>query len=334
MEALSIFLRIAVSGIFLVAAGGKLADLPTAKESLGNFGMNRSLLPFIVAAVPAFELLTVVLLAVGDTVVLGAGLAVILLIAFTAYGMVNLAQGRHPDCNCFGRLSTGQIGGQWLISNLLLLGASALLLASVLDGTNASIWDPFIDSSGQELVVYGLLAGAYLLIALLGSALFYLLRLWQEHLSSQKSEGGSQEPEGLPAGEPAPRFELPGVDSRLVSLGSTLSSGQPTLLLFMATHCAPCRTLVTDIHERMESLRRKPQVLMLVAGSAEEFAKFVEGNPAESPYLHQADWSVSEKYRISRTPSGVLVDQTGKIAAPTAVGWSSIEDLLIQGSRI
>lgn len=334
MEELSIILRVMVSVIFLAAAVGKLANISNAKESIGNFGVKHQLLPFIATVVPILELSTVVLLAIGDTVVLGAGLAGILLFAFTAFGVLNLAQGKHPECSCFGRLSTGRIGGQWLIRNLLLLGLSALLLASVLDRSNGSVWDPLVARSGRDLIIYGLLAVAYLLIALLAAALFYVLRLWQEQLSSQKSESESQEPDGLPAGELAPPFELPGDDSRLISLSSVLSTGQPTLLLFMATHCAPCRSLVSDIHKRMESMRRAPQVLMLVAGNGEEFVKFVESNPADSPFLHQADWSVSEKYRITRTPNGVLVDQTGKIVAPTAVGWSNIENLLIKGSQI
>jgi hypothetical protein len=75
-----------------------------------------------------------------------------------------------------------------------------------------------------------------------------------------------------------------------------------------------------------------PRVLMLVTGSHDDFKSFVADNPTDGLYLHQANWSVSGNYRISRTPSGVLIDQTGKIAAPTAVGWDDIQQLLVQGS--
>lgn len=92
--------------------------------------------------------------------------------------------------------------------------------------------------------------------------------------------------------------------------------------------------MVSDVDQRIKELKRAPQIVMLVAGSREEFERFAQIHPAESPYLHQADWSVSENYRIKRTPSGVLIDKAGSIVAPTAVGWSGIEQLLIRGSKI
>jgi hypothetical protein len=247
MEALSIVLRVTLALTFLVAAVSKLSNVQKTKESVGSLGVSRTFVPIATWAVPILEIIVAVFLAIGNTTLFGAALVVMLLAAFTALGVVNLMRGRHPKCNCFGRISTERIGAQWLTRNLLLLAFGVVLLLAVRDRSNASIWKPLEDLQARDVVLYGLLAGAYVLIILLAAAVYYLVRLWQEQIVSQRNADASPEQDGLPAGEIAPPFELPTIDDRLVAFNSNREASQSTLLLFMSTHCGPCKSLISNL---------------------------------------------------------------------------------------
>ena len=120
-------LRLAVAGIFLYAAVGKLADVQAFAEELANF---RVLLPATVplaaAALPGVELLVGVLLAVGIATRAAAAAASGLLLVFTAGLSQALVRGIDLRCGCFGGADVATWGT--VVRDLLMLAPALLVL--------------------------------------------------------------------------------------------------------------------------------------------------------------------------------------------------------------
>ena len=53
--------------------------------------------------------------------------------------------------------------------------------------------------------------------------------------------------EGLPVGEAAPDFELPGLQGEALTLHSLRAPERPVMLLFIDPHCDPCKELFPDV---------------------------------------------------------------------------------------
>src|SRR4051794_17130224 len=105
VTAVALLARVLLAAVFVVSAVAKLRDRAGARQAVSDFGVPHAVAPAVAAGLPFLELLCAVLLLLADpgaTVgAIGAGL---LLLAFTIGIVVNLMQGRRPDCHCFGQL--------------------------------------------------------------------------------------------------------------------------------------------------------------------------------------------------------------------------------------
>jgi peroxiredoxin len=114
------------------------------------------------------------------------------------------------------------------------------------------------------------------------------------------------------SGEPPP-FTLPGLDGRSYSLESL--KGRVGFLYFWATWCPHCSR---QLPAMIETLHRElgPQGLTIwaidIAEPPARVAAFVESRGLTLPVLLDADGAVTRAYRITGTPTVVLVGRDGQ----------------------
>ena len=118
----------------------------------------------------------------------------------------------------------------------------------------------------------------------------------------------------------APAFTLAALDGRSVSLASL--RGHTVLLYFWASWCPYC---VKELPSTMEELARRyrDRKLVVLAVNIEEgrdkVRAWVKQHGVTVPVLLDGDGEVSGEFRVTATPTAVLVDQEGKTVA-RAVG--------------
>jgi peroxiredoxin len=145
------------------------------------------------------------------------------------------------------------------------------------------------------------------------------------------------EREGLKAGTPAPRFELPDLAGGKVSLVE--QRGRRVLLVFSDPDCGPCEQLLPELG-RLH--RQRPSdglaVVMVSRGALEENRRKAEAFGIEFPVVLQSGWKLSKKYGIFATPVAFLIDEEGVIERDVARGPSEIlslaEPALSEGGRV
>jgi peroxiredoxin len=129
--------------------------------------------------------------------------------------------------------------------------------------------------------------------------------------------------QGLAPGVKAPAFTLPDLKGEKRSLASFLD--KRVLLVFSDPNCGPCDALAPElvlVHQRHreDNLR----VVMISRGDPEaNRAKALE-HRFPFPVLLQKQWEISKDYAMFATPVGYLIDPSGEIAKPVAVGRNAI----------
>lgn len=117
-----------------------------------------------------------------------------------------------------------------------------------------------------------------------------------------------------------PAFSLPDLDGRTVTLVSL--RGRVVLLYFWATWCSYC---VRELPSTMEALQRRyrDQGLTVLAVSFEEppdtVKNWVRSRGLSMPVLLDRAGDVSGDYRVTATPTAVLLDREGRVVG-RAVG--------------
>jgi peroxiredoxin len=130
--------------------------------------------------------------------------------------------------------------------------------------------------------------------------------------------GMPSSPRAEPLGE-APQFELSDLDGRAVPLAEF--AGQPTILLFWNPDCPHCQRMLEDL-KAWEALppTERPQLFVVSTGT-------VETNRAmglRSTIVLDPDFTVGPRFGVQGTPSAVLIDRDGRLAASPAVGAFAI----------
>jgi uncharacterized membrane protein YphA (DoxX/SURF4 family) len=121
---LAVIAAILVGAAFLIAGGAKVAAGPAWPEQAAGVGAPRLVVPFV----PWLEILVGAALCAQLARPAVAGVAVAMLVAFSALLALRLSQGRRPPCACFGRWSAKPLGWQDLVRNAVLI-ALALVAA-------------------------------------------------------------------------------------------------------------------------------------------------------------------------------------------------------------
>jgi len=117
----------------------------------------------------------------------------------------------------------------------------------------------------------------------------------------------------------APQFELPDLGGRAVALAQF--AGEPTLVLFWNPDCPYCQRMLEDLKAwEARPLTDRPQLFVVSTAT-------VESNRAlglRSTIVLDPGFTVGPRYGVQGTPSAVLVDGDGRLAASAAVGAFAI----------
>lgn len=124
MATVGLVVSIALGIVFLVSGGSKLAAGPSWPQQAKALGAPM----FVVPLLPWFELALGALLVVQLAPVVAAGIALVVLVAFTALIVRRLAEGRHPPCACFGSWSSRPLGWGHVARNAGFIALAVLTL--------------------------------------------------------------------------------------------------------------------------------------------------------------------------------------------------------------
>ena len=347
MTTLVLLARLGLSAVFLASALAKLGDRPGSRQAVRDFGVPEVLTDAISGLLPLAELaLAFALLPVTSATWAAAG-SIVLLGIFSAAIAINLARGRHPDCHCFGALSSKPIGWSTVIRNLglMALGAFVLVAGRTPGQLSAVSWLQTLPAPAVMTLAIGVLAlllsfvVVWLLLQLLGQHGRLLLRLeaMDARLAALPAAGGgpngfhqAQEnhaPVGFPPGTPAPEFELQGLYGERMTLASLRSAGKPVLLLFGDPNCGPCNALMPDVGRWQRELVATLNVTVVSRGDLED-NRSKRGEHALTQVLLQEDWEVSNAYQAAGTPTAVLIRPDGTIGSYVAQGTEEIRALV------
>lgn len=314
-----LIIRSLLAAVFSTAAVAKTAR-PGA-TTLSSFGVPRRLVRPLSIALPAVELAVAAALLPAGTARYGALAAVGLLAAFTGAVAYQLARGRRPSCNCFGRLHSKPIGRSTLARNIALL-ALATGAATRDAGPSAVTWlsEPLLATIGGLSAL--VLAQAVLLVL--------VLRRHGQVLAQLDNVGAEDEaPAGLPVGSEAPELDLPGLDGDLVTLAALRERRLPVLLLFSDPACGPCSALLPEVG-RWQHEWTKQLTLAVVSNASLEHNRASAAEHGLTLVLSQDKHEVSLAYGALGTPMAVLVDRDGRIGSPVAAGEDAIAELVAQ----
>lgn len=337
MSLLLLFARLLLCAVFLVAGFAKLADLPGSRQAMRDFGVPAKLADIFGLLLPLAEITVAVALVLPFTAWWGAIGALVLLLIFVAGIGYNLAQGRTPDCHCFGQLHSAPAGWSTLIRNLVLAAIAGIVVGFGRVSAGPGVLELFAQLTVSQRLE--LLAGALLLVVLIGEGWLLVQTMTQQGrllLRIEALEGRlgvaapSQPPTrvmGLAVGSPAPAFELSTLDGETMKFESLRAPGKPVVLLFTDPVCGPCTALLPEIGQWQRDHAGKMRVALISRGTIEANRAKVT-KPGVTHVLLQKDREVAQAYQAHGTPSAVVVRQDGTIGSPVAQGADAIRGLI------
>lgn len=306
--------------VFAVAAIAKLSDLPASRDTVEAFGIPHGLARLVGTALPFAELAAAAALLPQASARWGAAAAATLLLVFSGGVAYALSQGRTPDCNCFGQVSSAQISWRTLARNgvLALIAALALWKAP---GASYSDW------TSNHAVANLVASVAVLLAVVLAVATVHLLQ--RPAASSAGRNGLTDLGEALAAGAPAPAFELADLDGTPVSRDALLARGLPVVLVFASPTCGPCQALMPELVRWHAALNERLTLVMIESG-VEQTEALRDQLRAHGPLpvLVEPSRDVALAYRTHATPTGIAISPEGLIASPPLPGAEQIENLI------
>jgi peroxiredoxin len=134
------------------------------------------------------------------------------------------------------------------------------------------------------------------------------------------------QPAGLAMGLEAPTFELPDLSGHLISLESL--QGSPLLLMFFDPGCGFCRTMAPDLAKLpIDGKNGQPVPVVVTAGDVDANRKLIEEHGIQCTVLVQSGREVAAAYGTNGTPSGYLIDESGRIASQLKAGAPELLEL-------
>jgi thiol-disulfide isomerase/thioredoxin len=105
-----------------------------------------------------------------------------------------------------------------------------------------------------------------------------------------------------------------------------ISTGRPTVLLFVSPGCAPCSAIVPDVEQWQQ--RFANTINFAFISSSDREANIEKFGKVPVPVALQADREVAVSYGAEATPTGILIDRDGRMRARPAVGQTAIRELV------
>jgi peroxiredoxin len=316
MSLFVVLLRVALSGIFGVAGVTKLLDLKGTREAVKNFGAPEWLVSAISIVLPLVELaIALGLLFVSTTIVSSLG-AILLLALFVIAIGVSLAQGRTPDCHCFGQLYSRPLGWPTLARNAVFALAAGFVF-----------WLATSQGTAEIIATLSGLSSSQWLWLLVGVAAVAALLVFLNRRQTKAQAVANQPQKGLPLDAVAPEFEVAAYRGGTISLAELVAERKPVLLIFTSPKCGPCIVLLEEIKKWQESHQEQLTIALLSMGTIKEnFVNVARNGLGE--VLLQEKREVAEMYGAILTPTAVVVTPDGKIGSPLAAGADNIRTLL------
>jgi thiol-disulfide isomerase/thioredoxin len=319
--------------VFATAGVGKLADLPGSRKALVGFGVPEGPASILGTLLPVAELATALALLLRPSAQWGAAAALVLLAVFVA-GIANaMRHGEAPDCHCFGAIHSAPVGKGQIVRNGVLAAVAIFVLGW---GTGPAL-DTWVSArSAAELVAVLTGVAAILLLAVAVQQWLEIRRLRTELLKAQAAGGAAA---GLAVGAPAPSFELPGLGREAIALEALRERGRPILLVFMSAGCGPCEAMLPELERLQTTLVDRLTIGLVGSGTIERYGATRDaGGGLSLNDAREADSVLDEAlkelvelfnaYRLTATPSGVLVTPQGTIGSATVNGHLAIEALI------
>jgi thiol-disulfide isomerase/thioredoxin/uncharacterized membrane protein YphA (DoxX/SURF4 family) len=327
--------RLALASVFAVAGLAKLHDARGSRKSLGDFGVPAALTPATAMLLTLAELACAVALLRKGWAARGAMGVLALLAVFVVGITASLLRGRHPDCHCFGQLSSRPVSWRTLVRNLTLMALAGLVALRV---NQVPVEWPALHGDSLETAMLIAIGG---LVPVLTLTLWFFFRTLQQNgrlllrleaiEKKLNIDPNVESGHGLPVGDTAPEFELKAIDGSSVSLRTLGAANKPILLVFTEPGCVACKALLPQLELwQREYIER---VVIVPVSRGEEYLNRTK-SAALGPrnVLLQAEREVAQAYRVTATPGAVLVAE-GKISSPIAVGSDAIHALLVRTTR-
>ena len=342
MDVALLLARLLLASVFMVAGAAKLADREGSRRALADFGVPSPLASPLGVLLPLAEL----------------AVAAALIPAATAWWG---AAGRSCSCSysslrsppiwpaaarqsaiASGSCTRNPLAGRRLRATVCLAAVAGFVVWRGYDGAGPSAVGWLAGLSAAQ--VAGLVVGLAVLGVLAAQSLVLLNLIKQngrllmrvDALESGLGGGAATSPNGsvatqpslgLPIGETAPEFELPGLHGETLTLESLRASGKPVMLLFTDPDCASCTAMLPEIRRWQKEHAEELTISLVSQGTVEE-------NRAKSTehglrgVLMEEGWEVSEAYEVEASPSAVLVRPDGTIGSPVHEGPDAISGLL------
>jgi peroxiredoxin len=133
--------------------------------------------------------------------------------------------------------------------------------------------------------------------------------------SEEEQRGAIPAANTLLAGDQAVEFTMLNLDGDEVSLGDY--SGQPVVLNFWATWCAPCRIEMPELQNAFETYQDQDLVILAINAQEEapQVRAFFEDLGLTFTPLLDSDGNVGRSYGAFGLPSTYFVDRSGEISA-------------------
>ncbi|MGW4369914.1 MauE/DoxX family redox-associated membrane protein [Nocardia takedensis] len=310
--------RLVLGVVFGLSAWGKFVDGAATRTAVADFGVPLRWAPAVAVALPILEAAVAVGLLIPWAALVAAALAVAVLAVFTAAILRLLARGERPACSCFGASSAVPIGPVTVVRNVALLASAVLALVGTIARPGVPVGLPARDA--LALLAVALLTTALLRTAAVVAAL--RRRLDEQALSTLGAEG-------LPVGAVAPEFEVFDAVGDGTTLDDLLARGAHVLLVFVHPGCEMCAALARELPRWRRRVGDRLTIVVLGNGDAAEQAEWGAAQGlGEIPSLVQRGNEAALRFRVRGTPSGVLIDPAGRIAAPVARGAIAVRELI------
>ena len=238
---------------------------------------------------------------------------------FTAAVARLLSLGRRPACSCFGSASEEAIGGATIARNAALMVVALVIVWGGVRRPQVPGTLPTDHAVGLAIVAII----AAMLVWLIGQVRVLRRQVDRLALSTLGAEG-------MPIGSVAPEFELAASHGGTTSLQQLLARGTSVVLVFVHPGCDICGTLAGELPRWQHRLRDRLTIAVITNGNVtENLAWGRDRGLGEIPMLVQQGNEAALRYRVRGTPSAVLVDADGRIAAPVARGPIAIRELFV-----
>ncbi|MGH2888570.1 MAG: MauE/DoxX family redox-associated membrane protein [Solirubrobacteraceae bacterium] len=310
-------LAFALAALFAVAALAKLRDIAGAAEAVRDFGVPAPAARPVACSTVCLEVAVAALVCAPVTRRIGAAGAIALLVVFTGAISAAWARGERADCHCFGQLHSAPAGPRAIVRNLALIAVAVLVALGEPPA-------PALDAEGWAIV-------ALFCLCALGAGFGWQLLLQHGRLLTRIDEleerldgrapRAQQRAGTLPVGAAA--TEVAVGEGPLAEL---LDGGRPLLLTFVAPGCGPCRTLLPAVGEWQRAYGERVRFEVLRRGGPDYDGDGREAFGLERATIDGAD-AAFDAFGVSATPTAVLLDGEGRVAAPYALGRGAVEDL-------